>query len=271
MKQRLISAGVGVAVALVVFFFSELIVLEIAAILLSMIGIYEIFNTAGLKDRTVLMTVAWICSALAILTARDVILISPSAAVVTFFIAVLFSVVSNFGNGSSETVLTVAVWSAYISMGMFSLVYIRCFPHGLFFLIMTLGSAWITDAGAYFAGRFFGKHKLAPTLSPKKTIEGAIGGVLTTVILGIVAAYFYASYFGDGGKVNYLFLGIVLAITAVISMYGDLFASAFKRHYNVKDFGNFMPGHGGFIDRFDSVLAVAPLFAFALSQVTLLG
>lgn len=271
MKQRLISAAVGVAVALVVFFFSDLIVLEIAAALLSIIGIYEIFKTAGLRKHTVLMTIGWICSTLTILTARDVIIISPAIPAVIFGIALLFAVVNNFGCSKPENILTASVWAIYITMGMFSLVYIRRFPHGLFFVIMALGSAWITDAGAYFAGRFFGKHKLAPNLSPKKTVEGAVGGALTTLLVGNVAAYVYALYFGAGGSVNFLVLSVVLVVSAVISMYGDLFASAFKRHYDVKDFGNIMPGHGGVIDRFDSVLAVAPLFAFALSQATLLG
>ena len=119
---------------------------------------------------------------------------------------------------------------------------------------------------AYFAGYFFGKNKLAPTLSPKKTKEGAVGGFVGSVIITWIFIWLYSMVKSllEGGE--YVITGKLLLMTAVIaligsflSMFGDLFASAIKRQTGIKDYGNIMPGHGGVLDRFDSVLLVSPL------------
>ncbi len=119
----------------------------------------------------------------------------------------------------------------------------------LFFLV------WIADIGAYVAGKSFGKHKLAKQISPGKTIEGLIGGLVFTAIF----AFFVSQWMGY----DWLYFVIVFPILAIISVIGDLFASLLKRHSNTKDSGFLLPGHGGFLDRFDSLIATAPFyFAF---------
>ncbi len=114
---------------------------------------------------------------------------------------------------------------------------------------------WIADIGAYVSGKTFGKHKLAPQISPGKTVEGLVGGLAFTAIYG----YFVAVWLGY----NPLYFIAFFPLIAIISVIGDLFASLLKRHNNIKDSGFLLPGHGGFLDRFDSLIAAAPFyFAF---------
>lgn len=130
--------------------------------------------------------------------------------------------------------------------------------HGLFWTFLLLISIWSSDAGAYFAGRRFGKHKLWPSISPNKTIEGAIGGI----VLAIVVAVGFALC-SDG----LLTLGqsIVIGLAAaIVGQFGDLIQSAYKRVYNIKDSGNLLPGHGGILDRCDSWIAVFPFVHIAM-------
>lgn len=112
--------------------------------------------------------------------------------------------------------------------------------------------AWISDTFAYFTGVFFGKHKLIPRISPKKTIEGSVGGILGTVLVTVA----FAMFFKEENPIYFVPLAIV---GSTVSQLGDLFASAIKREFNIKDYGNLIPGHGGVLDRFDSILFTAPL------------
>lgn len=115
---------------------------------------------------------------------------------------------------------------------------------------------WATDSGAYFIGKTMGKKKLWPDISPNKTVEGSIGGVICAIIVGVLFALFTDIHAA---------IVTIIGITAVLSVFGqigDLVQSAFKRHFNVKDSGNILPGHGGILDRFDSLLFVLPLLHF---------
>jgi phosphatidate cytidylyltransferase len=118
--------------------------------------------------------------------------------------------------------------------------------------------AWSTDTFAYFTGRLFGKHKLIPDISPKKTVEGSIGGIIFCAIAFVLYGFIIASINKFSAEPNYIILSCVGIVTAIIAQLGDLSASALKRNYNIKDYGAIFPGHGGVLDRFDSVMAVAP-------------
>ena len=126
-----------------------------------------------------------------------------------------------------------------------------------------MATSWFNDAGAYFVGRAMGKHKLAPEISPKKTVEGAIGGVVCSIIFCAVYAwafvYLARVYYEIDMTINWLGLVLFVPVGALAGILGDLSASIVKRQCSVKDFGNIMPGHGGVLDRFDSFLFVAPL------------
>jgi phosphatidate cytidylyltransferase len=150
-----------------------------------------------------------------------------------------------------RAVLAVLLMSLWVGA---PLAHLGLFPHtryGIVLILIAVVGPWISDSGAYFAGRFFGRHLLFPSLSPKKTVEGGLGGLLLTVL--VVAPVSYVLL--DFSLVKALLIG---AVVSVASQCGDLFESSLKRILDVKDLGNFLPGHGGVLDRVDSLLFTAP-------------
>ena len=134
------------------------------------------------------------------------------------------------------------------------------------YLICFIG-AWVTDTFAYFAGRLFGKHKLIPEISPKKTVEGSIGGIIFCILAMLLYGFIVNTITDGAVKANYLMLAASGLFISFVSQIGDLAMSAVKRTYGLKDYGKLFPGHGGVLDRFDSVLAVA----LVLSVLSSLG
>jgi len=147
-------------------------------------------------------------------------------------------------------------------------------PHRTFLVLYTCVVTWVSDSGAYFAGTLFGKHKMAPGISPKKTWEGFAGGLLISSAFGAGLSFGYQWLFNsfliaDGGStisVNVLALALLALPCAMLGVVGDLSASVLKRECSVKDFGNVLPAHGGFVDRFDSVLFAAPFAYLVFSE-----
>ena len=137
-----------------------------------------------------------------------------------------------------------------------ALVYVRFQPQGAWLVVMIAGIVAAADTGGYFTGRKFGKHKLAQAVSPGKTLEGFAGGLLSNIVLAALVAYLSGS--------NFLLLLAIVLPTSLFSVLGDLLESMVKRHAGVKDSGVILPGHGGILDRVDSITAAAPVFALAL-------
>lgn len=166
-----------------------------------------------------------------------------------------------------EDVAVLYMMETYMVFGFTSIILIRDMEYGVLIYLLPFITAWMTDAGGYFIGRVFGRHKLVEHISPKKTVEGAAGGVLFSVITMLV----YALIVGLIFKVtpNYLFAAVLGAVIAVVSQLGDLIASLVKRRYGIKDYGNLIPGHGGMMDRCDSVIATAP-FIYLICSLTVL-
>ncbi len=129
---------------------------------------------------------------------------------------------------------------------------------GVMYVVLALCAAWISDTGAYFAGTFFGRKKLCPEISPKKTVEGFIGGIAADIVVMFLASAIYGMI--AGVHVNFLWLIFTAAVCSVTGVLGDLCASLIKRQRGIKDFGKIMPGHGGVMDRFDSALFTIPMF-----------
>lgn len=140
---------------------------------------------------------------------------------------------------------------------------------GLFYLIMLLNFSSIADCCAYFVGSAIGRHKLAPVISPKKTVEGSVGGVIGSVIGTVIICLIFN--FANEASANIAVLCLMTPVMAVIGMLGDLFTSAIKRSYGIKDYGNIMPGHGGVLDRFDSILLCAPVMLLFLNYVEVIA
>ena len=161
--------------------------------------------------------------------------------------------------------ITVAFFGIFYVGIMFSYLYqVREMPDGKYLVWLIFLSSWGCDTFAYCAGKLFGKHKMTPKLSPKKTVEGAIGGVVGAAVLG----FLYGTFFKNN-MIQVINPGVIsgaaCAIAAVISMVGDLAASAIKRNHDIKDYGNLIPGHGGILDRFDSMIFTAPAIYFAIT------
>ncbi|MBO5292667.1 MAG: phosphatidate cytidylyltransferase [Lachnospiraceae bacterium] len=162
------------------------------------------------------------------------------------------------------TQVMAGVFSLIYAPVMLSFIYLtRSLPYGIYFVWMIFISSWICDTCAYFTGVTLGRHKLTPVLSPKKSIEGAIGGIAGSAVVGAVFAYFVAETQITDLKVTGIF-AVVSAVGAVISQIGDLAASGIKRDHGIKDYGRLIPGHGGIMDRFDSVIFTAPMIYLLL-------
>jgi phosphatidate cytidylyltransferase len=160
--------------------------------------------------------------------------------------------------------------SMIFSIGFSCLAYLRVESYGLFYVILGITIPWLSDMGAYFAGTFFGRHKLCPNISPKKTVEGLAGGIIVSVLGSMGISYLYQIVvLKDTATISLWQVALVVLLCAPISVLGDLFASIIKRQCHVKDFGNIMPGHGGIMDRFDSLMPTVPILYLFVQLVPL--
>ncbi len=271
MKTRIITAVVAILIFVPVLIFSNTIVFPIAVGLLAVMAAWEMIACIGMKKNLAAVLLSLAATAAAMVGAAHLSR-TPGGTdhfeqlLLTFTYVYLFLMltlsVSSKGRLKVSRALTAAGMIFYIVFGFASILLLRAEPHGGYLYLLIFLSAWVTDTGAYFTGVFFGKHKLIPDVSPKKTVEGAIGGIVFCVLT-------FVAFGAIVGKISdltphYLRLALVGAVVSVVSMIGDLIASLIKRKYGVKDYGWIFPGHGGVMDRFDSVLATAPfLFMFA--------
>lgn len=238
------------------------LLLFLASMAISLIGLYELYRVMKIERE-----LPGLIGYLAVLAYYGI-LWTRSEGYVTFLLVMslmlLMTVyVITFPKFGTEQI-TVAFFGIFYVGLMFSFLYqVRSMPDGIYLVWLIVLSSWGCDTCAYCVGMLIGKHKMAPKLSPKKTVEGAIGGVLGAALLG----FLYGAYF-EGSMEVILKPGVIsaaaCAIAAVISQIGDLAASAIKRNHNVKDYGHLIPGHGGILDRFDSMIFTAPAIYFAI-------
>ncbi len=182
-------------------------------------------------------------------------------ALITILVAFMFLYVFVFPGYRAEQIMCAFFCTAYAPV-MLSFIYlVRSLPYGIYTVWMIFISSWICDTCAYVVGMLVGKHKLAPVLSPKKSIEGALGGIAGSALVGAAYAYFLVERVIEQQQITWIFV-LISAVGAVISQVGDLAASAIKRNHEIKDYGKLIPGHGGVMDRFDSVIFTAPMIYF---------
>jgi phosphatidate cytidylyltransferase len=176
-----------------------------------------------------------------------------TAASLVFFIILITTYIFTHQKHNLKDVYSTVFGMAYLAPLFCTLVAVRYFSYGNYHIYLAFGGAWMTDTFAYYAGKLFGKKKLIPLISPNKTKAGAIGGLIGTTVCTVVYGYIMNEnvYANEINMIVFVVLGVMLA---GFSQIGDLIASAIKRQAKIKDFGNLMPGHGGALDRFDSVL-----------------
>lgn len=180
---------------------------------------------------------------------------------ITILIAFMFLYVFTFPKYRAEQVMCAFFCVAYAPV-MLSFIYlVRVLPYGIYTVWMIFISSWICDTCAYLSGMLLGKHKLAPVLSPKKSVEGAIGGIVGSALVGALYGYFIVEAVISEQQITWIFV-LISAVGAIVSQVGDLAASAIKRNHEIKDYGKLIPGHGGVMDRFDSVIFTAPMIYF---------
>lgn len=259
MLKRIITGICIIAALIPIIIFSNTWVFPIVMALISVISIYELAHCMGLHKRFVMLAPLYIFGLAFPFLQRaldDIIKVAIIAMMaVIFYVSYMFCVaIFSHGKITYPEICTFCLTSIYILFSLNMIIYIRDYNGYIAFLILV--GAWVTDAMAYFTGRFLGKHKLAPDVSPKKTIEGSIGGTLFCAIAFVLMGLVVKALVKDSSP-NYIYLAISGLVIAVVSQAGDLIMSVIKRHYNIKDFGNLFPGHGGMLDRMDSVFSVA--------------
>lgn len=259
MKQRIITA----IVALVIFF--PLVIIgglpfTIAVYAIATIGLYELLRMKNIRIFSIEGILTWMTLAIILMPSKwanevqELIGYSKIEMIFAFILILLIFTVISKNRFTFDQAAFTAFGSLYVGIGFYYLIETRFY--GFEYVFYALLVIWTTDSGAYFTGRKFGKRKLWPEISPNKTIEGFVGGIILAVILACVFQYFYPI------APSYMMLVIVTMIASVIGQLGDLVESALKRHFGVKDSGNLLPGHGGILDRFDSLLFVLPLIHF---------
>lgn len=181
--------------------------------------------------------------------------------IVLLFMAEMLAYVVAFPKFSAQQV-TAVIFSFLYAPVMLSFVYqTRAYTHGIYMVWMILISSWGCDTCAYVVGMLIGKKKIFPLLSPKKSLEGCIGGVMGAALLGWLYGHFVVGSVFPDHTVSWL-IAVICSMGAVMSMVGDLAASAIKRNHDIKDYGKLIPGHGGIMDRFDSMIVTAPMTYF---------
>ncbi|MGX7204026.1 phosphatidate cytidylyltransferase [Enterococcus pingfangensis] len=257
MRQRVITAVVALVIFIPILYIGGIAV-EIAAAVLAGVGVYELFRMRGLAILSAEGVLSILGAVFLVLPAERWLpfLNEHDGNFLLFYLTVMIilgiSVVSKNAYTIDEAGFPV-VTSLYVGMGFQNLVTARA--DSLAILLFAFFVVWATDIGAYMVGRQIGKHKLWPDISPNKTIEGALGGVTSAVVIAVIFILIQPQIFQH----NLVTMIIFTIIFSIVGQFGDLVESAIKRHYGVKDSGKILPGHGGILDRFDSMLFVFPM------------
>ena len=279
MKTRIITAVVGLGVLAVVLAFFDTFLFDLVLSAICLLAIHEVFSAMGFgKKQWYLYAGAVPLTLLVMLSSSQMVrgLLLPVA-----FLTVLFYNVCQITHVQTldfGKLTGVVYFSGVITFCIYSLIHLkRMLPFeqyrydAIYFILLILCFAWGGDTAAYFAGRAFGRHKLAPIVSPHKTVEGAVGGVLGSMAAGCVLTLVYSLLSKTYNVLSihvlarhYMVLLGMGAVASVLGILGDLFASAVKRQAGIKDYGTIFPGHGGILDRFDSVMFIAPFVSIAV-------
>lgn len=272
MRTRLISAGVGIIIGVAILFLDNIFVYCAGICFLSSVAVWELTRAIKCDKFKLLRWASIVMGAvfpIAIILPWVNFLILPLA--MAYIIVMALIMLKNHKEVSFEKVLACGAVGGLLPTSLSSIVLLRYSqsgePLGIFMVLFILFCAWFGDSGAYFVGTFFGKHKLCPLISPKKTVEGLIGGVVTVGVVTAITVLIYNSFILTKHQLSYAVLIPLSMVASLAGVVGDLSASVIKREYNVKDFGNIMPGHGGVLDRFDSVTLVAPFLYVAMSYL----
>jgi phosphatidate cytidylyltransferase len=248
---------------------SDYIVYSIGFSALAVIATFELLRVIGVHKKPLIVIPAYLFATAFPITAffvnndnntRLMFILALAAAIYVYMMWLMGISVFSKGRIAFSKIAEVILVVTYVSVSFTSLVLLRYInsTYGALCFVLAFLIPWVCDVFAYFVGSKLGKHKLIPEVSPKKTVEGAIGGVIFSEIFCLLYGL-GVDYFGKNIEVNYIVLALFGVILPIVSQLGDLIASLIKREYGVKDYGRILPGHGGIMDRFDSVLAISTI------------
>ena len=259
-RTRLISGIILVIIALAVIITGGP-VLTVTLLAVSIIGLNELYRVLKVEDGSV-SPLAWVgylgtaaCYAIVFWGETSYTMTALVILLILFMAVYVFT----YPRYNSDQITGAFFGVVYVAVMLSSIYMLRHMKDGAFLVWLIFISSWGCDTCAYCTGMLIGKHKMAPVLSPKKSVEGAVGGVAGAALLGAL----YAA--ATGGKVAEY--ALICAVGALISMVGDLAASAIKRNQGIKDYGKLIPGHGGILDRFDSVIITAPVIYYLATLI----
>ncbi len=261
MKTRLITSAVMIAVFLPFLYYSHTHAFTACFTLLAIIATYEMLCCIGLQKHPIIAIFSYLYCGSSVVLSRVIentekfLMFMLFSTLVYVFIVIACSL---FSKGSIPIDLAGELFMMmfYIAVTLSCVLLVRDSANGAYLYLLVFLGAWITDTGAYFTGMAVGKHKLIPDVSPKKTVEGAVGGVVFCAAVMALYAFAVGKLFDLQPSYSaFIICGLILS---VVSMIGDLVMSLLKRKHGIKDYGILFPGHGGVLDRFDSVLACAP-------------
>lgn len=262
MKTRIISAAVGIVILFAVLLCPYTWPFALALAAVAGIAVFELLHNTGLVKQRGLLTgsvVYGVCQVIAFYMHQTACWVLP---MVYLLFVLLFLLARHeqvtMADGGCAFFLTL-----YAVLGFTALLGLRISGDnnkGIMQVLLTLAIPWMSDTGAYFTGIFLGKHKMVPVISPKKTWEGFFGGLFVSAGSVMLLMYGLQRLMPSSASLPPIWVyGLLALVLAPLSVCGDLFASVIKRHSGIKDYGNLMPGHGGVMDRFDSVVIIAPV------------
>lgn len=261
-RARLISGIVLVILALAVILTGGPVLAAVLAAI-SVIGMNELYRAVKVEDGrfSPLAMVGYLgCISYYILVFSGLTAYTMTV-LIAFMILFMAVYVFTYPRYHVNQVTAAFFGVVYVAVMLSCIYQLRIMENGKYLVWLIFLASWGCDTCAYCVGMLIGKHKMSPKLSPKKSVEGAVGGVAGAALLG--AVYAYAVSGPMGGKPGYIpVFALICAVGGLISMVGDLAASAIKRNYDIKDYGKLIPGHGGILDRFDSVIFIAPVIYY---------
>ncbi|QUH26318.1 phosphatidate cytidylyltransferase [Serpentinicella alkaliphila] len=253
MLKRVLSSLVG-APLLIYILYRGGTLLFLAVNIVSLIALNEFYNAFKIKEYNPLTIIGYIFSIVILTDFFYVNLYFLPILILLFFVCSVIMLANEKYNMIDIMITITGIIYTSLFLGHILLTS-RLEMNVAIWLIFLI--AWATDTFAYFTGYFFGKHKLCPTISPKKTVEGSIGGIVGSVLSCLLFGHYFLG-------TNFIYLAILGIVGSIIAQIGDLVASKIKRYIGIKDFGKIMPGHGGILDRFDSIIFVAPVVYYFL-------
>ncbi len=253
-RERLLSGIVMVIILVLTVGIGGYLLFGVALVV-SLIGMSELYHVEDVRARLIgiIGYAAAIAYYILLLLGRTQ---DFMALFILFLVAVMAVYVFTYPTYRSEQVMTVFFGLFYVAVMLSYIYQTRMLPDGSVVVWLIFFSSWGCDTCAYCVGMLIGKHKMTPKLSPKKSIEGAIGGIVGAALLGFLFALAVNHWAGAAARP--LMYALICGVGAVIAQIGDLAASAIKRNHDIKDYGHLIPGHGGILDRFDSVIFTAP-------------